>query len=300
MHETVISHLGRALASILLAGALLAHATPAGATGLGLDKARALADTLAAYDAGAAGANVEIGGCKRRSANRVDCQNLTVAAATGAAKCTSMTAMSKHGARFFYARDHAAESCARTLALHPRGRKRVPGAVLKSLSGPPQVSVSCPAGLPGCPSASDLPRCPAAPAPCPPVTVNVCSVATADCPALDFGRCPADRDACPHPPSGQACLTDQGQCGTPLVDCTIQPIDCGNPPTTCNLVTCAPLVPAIGCATGSTLCPPVVTGSGTTGASAERLCWYVPHKRWVRRPPPARKRVHEARHCATI
>lgn len=300
MHERVVSHRGRALVGLLLGAALLVHATPAGASGLGLDKARALADNLAAFDAGAKGANVEIGGCKRRSANVVDCQNLTVTAATGAAMCTSMTEMSKHGVRFSYAHDRSEESCARTMALHPRGRKPVPTAVLRSLSNPPQVAVSCPAGLPGCPTKSDLPRCPAAPAPCPPVTVDVCSVATADCPALDFGRCPADKDACPQPLSGQACFTEAGQCGTPLVDCAIQPVDCGNPPTTCNLVTCASLVPAIGCATGSTLCPPVVTGSGSKAAGGERLCWYVPHKRWVRRPPPARKRVHEARHCATI
>ena len=301
MRERVGSHRGRRLAgAVLLACALVAHTTPAAARGLGLDKARALADTLAAYDAGASGANVEIGGCKRRSATRVDCQNLSVSAGTGAAACESMTAMSKRGGRFFYAHDNAKQSCDRTMAIHPRGRKRVPGAVLRSLSTPPDVSVSCPAGLPGCPTQSDLPRCSSA-ASCPPVTVDVCQQATADCPALQFGRCPADKDACPQPPpSGTTCFSEQGQCGTPLVLCAIQPVDCGNPPTTCNPISCAALVPAIGCATGATLCPPVVTGSGSQSASAERLCWYVPHKRWVRRPRPAHKRVHEARHCATI
>ena len=101
---------------------------------VGIDKARALADTLAAYDAGSSGANVEIGGCKRRSAARVDCQNLSVSAGTGAAACESMTAMSKRGGRFFYAHDNAKQSCDRTMAIHSRGRKRVPGAVLRSLS----------------------------------------------------------------------------------------------------------------------------------------------------------------------
>jgi hypothetical protein len=95
MRERVGSHRGRRFAGLLLlAAALTAHATPAAGSGLGLDKARALADTLAAYDAGSNGANVEIGGCKRRTANRVDCQNLSVSAATGAATCTSMTGSS--------------------------------------------------------------------------------------------------------------------------------------------------------------------------------------------------------------
>ena len=84
MGERVGSHRGcRLVGALLLAAALAAHATPAAASGLGLDKARALADTLAAYDAGSNGANVEIGGCKRRSANRVDCQNLRVSLASG-------------------------------------------------------------------------------------------------------------------------------------------------------------------------------------------------------------------------
>src|SRR5256885_6819239 len=174
MPERIGSHQGRRLVgAVLLAAALAAHSTPAAARGLGLDKARALADTLAAYDAGSGGANVEIGGCKRRSPNRTDCQNLSVSDGTGAAKCTSMTAMSKRGRGFFYAHDNSKQSCDRTMAIHPRGLKRVPGAVLRSLSSPPEVLVSCPAGLPGCPTQSDLPRCSSA-ASCPPVTVDVC------------------------------------------------------------------------------------------------------------------------------
>jgi hypothetical protein len=287
---------------LLLALVLLVPATAAGARGLGADKARALADTLAAYNAGGSGANIEIGACTRRSTDRTDCQDLRVSSSTGAARCQSVTALFKRGGRFQYALDFAADSCRRARAISPGLRRhRVPAAVVRSLSAPPEVLVSCPAGLPGCPSKSDLPRCLGGGAACPPVAVHACAQSSADCPALVFRRCPADKDACPQPPpSGETCFTEAAGCGTPVIACTIQPTDCSHPATQCNLVNCGALQPVIGCATGATLCPPVVAGSGSQSAGGGLVCIWIPHKRWLRRPPPARKRVHVSRRCRTV